>query len=69
MEILFLNIIFGIIDQDRSSSLIVCQFINGNLEKIEEKKACHNDGINSIIELNDGTIVSGSEDNLIKFWN
>ncbi len=63
------NIIFGIIDQDRSSSLIVCQFINGNLVKIEEKKACHNDGINSIIELDDGTIVSGSEDNLIKFWN
>jgi WD40 repeat protein len=63
------NIIFGIVDEDRNSSLIVCQFINGNLEKIEEKKACHNDGINSIIELNDGTIVSGSEDNLIKFWN
>ncbi len=63
------NIIFGIIDQDRSFSLTVCQFINGNFVQIEEKKACHSDGIHSIVELDDGTIVSGSEDNLIKFWN
>lgn len=63
------NIICGIIDEDRSSSLVVYQFKNGLFEKIEERKGCHNDSILSIIELEDGSIVSGSEDNTIKFWN
>ncbi len=38
------------------------------MEKIIEKEKIHEGKIWSCFELNDGTVVSGGEDNLIKLW-
>jgi WD40 repeat protein len=39
------------------------------LKKIVEKEKAHNSYIYSCVELNDGIIASGGEDNLIKLWD
>ena len=39
-----------------------------DLKKVIEKEKAHDNYIYSCVELNDGTIASGGEDNLIKLW-
>ena len=38
------------------------------MNKIIEKEKIHEGNIYTCIELNDGTIASGGDDNLIKLW-
>ena len=38
------------------------------MKKVIEKEKIHESDINTCIELNDGTVVSGSDDYLIKLW-
>ena len=39
------------------------------MNKIIEKEKAHESYIFTCIELNDGIVASGSDDNLIKLWN
>ena len=49
-------------------SLVKYKYENQNLTKIVEREKAHESDIYTCIELNDGTIVSGGKDNLIKLW-
>ena len=44
------------------------KYENQDMEKIIEKEKIHEGKILSCFELDDGTVVSGGEDNLIKLW-
>lgn len=39
-----------------------------DLEKVVEKEKIHENRILSSVELDDGTIATGGDDNLIKLW-
>jgi WD40 repeat protein len=49
--------------------LINYKFVNDNLIKIKSKESAHKGEIFDIIGLEDGTIISCSDDSTIKFWN
>ena len=58
----------SIIDKEGNNTLIIYKYENQNLEKVYEKEKAHDKVIYSCVELNDGTIVSGGCDYLIKLW-
>ena len=49
-------------------SLVKYNYEDQDLKKIIEKEKAHDSYIYSCVELNDGTIASGGNDNLIKLW-
>ena len=62
-------ILCSIINQEGNYCLTIYKYGEYNLIKIYEKVNAHEQYIYSCIELNDGIIVSGGYDHLIKFWS
>ena len=58
----------SIINENRNNALVKYKYDNYNLTKIIEKENAYEKEIKSCVELNDGTIASGSDDKLIKLW-
>ena len=58
----------SIVDEEDNNSLVKYRYDNLKLEKVFQKEKAHNGEIWSILELNDGSIVSAGADNLIKLW-
>ena len=50
-------------------SIVKYKYENQNLTKIIEREKAHESEIYTCIELNDGIIVSGLKDKLIKLWS
>ena len=59
----------SIVDENGNNSLVKYKYENEDLKKIVEKENAHDNNIYTCIELRDGTIASGGEDNLIKLWD
>jgi len=55
-------------NENGNYSLVKYKYDNQNLNKIIEKEKAHEKEIYTCVELNDGTVASGGEDNLIKLW-
>ena len=55
-------------DEKENNSLVKYKYENQNFIKMIEYEKAHAEWIRTCIELNDGTIVSGGYDRLIKFW-
>ena len=62
------NILIGCEDENSKHSLIEYKYENNNLIKLFSKDNAHSSNILSLIEMNDGIIISGSCDYKIKFW-
>ena len=62
------NFISGLINGDGIPSIQIFKFDADFINIISEEKKAHNDRIFSIVQFDNGIVVSGSEDNLIKFW-
>ena len=58
----------SIIDEKGNNSLVKYKYEEEDLKKVIEKEKAHDGFIYSCVELNDGTIVSGGFDCLIKLW-
>ena len=58
----------SIIDEKGNNSLVKYKYEEQDLKKVVEKEKAHDNYIYSCVELNDGTIASGGNDNLIKLW-
>ena len=58
----------SIIDEKGNNCLVKYKYEEEDLKKVVEKEKAHDYYIYSCVELNDGTIASGGEDNLIKLW-
>ena len=58
----------GIEDNEKNNSIIKYKYDGHNLRQIKEKKNAHENHILSLVELNDGTVVSGGKDGILKFW-
>ena len=58
----------SIIDEKGNHSLVKYKFEDLNLKKVFEKEKAHDSHIYSCTELNNGIVVSGGGDNLIKLW-
>ena len=68
IELMNGNILIGCYDENSKNSLIEYKYENNNLIKLFSKDNAHNGDIRSLIEMNDGIIISGSGDSKIKFW-
>ena len=62
------NFISGLINGDGIPSIQIFKFDADLINIISEENKAHNDKIFSIVQFDNGIVVSGSEDNLIKFW-
>ena len=58
----------SIINENGNNSIVKYKYENEDFKKIIEKEKAHESDIFTCIELNDGTVASGSDDNLIKLW-
>ena len=58
----------SIINENGNYSIAKYKYENQDMKKIVEKEKIHGGDIYDCIELNDGTVASGSSDNLIKLW-
>ena len=58
----------SIIDKKGNNSLVKYKFEDLNLKKVFEKEKAHDSYIYSCTELNNGIVVSGGDDKLIKLW-
>ena len=61
-------VLCSIVDENDNNSLVKYKFEKQNLIKVVEKEKEYDKDIRSIIELNDGTIVSRGDDCLIQLW-
>ena len=61
-------ILCSIRNKNGNCALIKYRYENENMEIIVKKEKIHDGNIYTCIELNDGTIVSGGDDTLIKLW-
>ena len=59
---------FGVSDLNNKNSIVKYKYENGDFKLMFIKECAHNSSIWSIVELNDGTIVTGSADKTIKVW-
>ena len=59
---------FGVCDLNNKNSIVKYKFYKGNLVKMFIKECAHNSSIWSLVELSDGSIISGSADKTIKIW-
>ena len=55
-------------NENGNCAIVKYKYENQDMEKIIEKEKIHEGKILSCFELDDGTVVSGGEDNLIKLW-
>ena len=55
-------------NENGNYSLVKYKYDNQDLKTINEKEKAHGGNIYKCVELNDGTIISGGSDNLIKLW-
>ena len=62
------TLICSIIDENNDNSLIIYNYKDEKFEIIEINKKAHSKFIYSCIELDNGIIASGGNDNLIKLW-
>ena len=53
---------------DENGGIIQWEIKGNNLIYISKKEKCHNEKINALINIGDGHIASGSEDESIKIW-
>ena len=58
----------SIINENGNHAIVKYKYENEEMKKIIEKEKIHESYISTCIELKDGTVVSGSADNLIKLW-
>ena len=58
----------SIINENGNNAIVKYKYENEDMKKVIEKEKIHEDNIYTCIELNDGTVVSGSYDTLIKLW-
>ena len=68
IELMNGNILIGCQDENNMYSIIEYKYENNNLIKLFSKDNAHTSTIYSLIEMNDGIIISGSSDKKIKFW-
>lgn len=61
-------ILCSIRNEKGNYAIVKYKYESLDLEKVVEKEKIHEDRILSSIELDDGTIVTGGDDNLIKLW-
>ena len=61
-------ILCSIINENGNNAIVKYKYENQDLKKIVEREKVHDDDIYTCVELNDGTIASGSRDKLIKLW-
>ena len=55
-------------DGKKYYELFLFKYENNNLKEIEKNEEAHDDTIDCLLEMEDGTIVSGSADKTIKLW-
>ena len=58
----------SIINENGNNAIVKYKYENEDMKKVIEKEKIHESDIYTCIELNDGTVVSGSDDKLIKLW-
>jgi len=68
IELINGNILIGCYDENNKHSLIEYKYENNNLIKILSKDNAHSSYIRGLIEMNDGMIISCSDDKSIKYW-
>ena len=68
IELMNGNILIGCYDENSKYSLIEYKYENNNLIKILSKNNAHSSHIYGLIEMNDGIIISCSNDKSIKYW-
>jgi len=68
IELMNGNILIGCCDENNKYSLIEYKYENNNLIKILSKDNAHSNNINGLIEMDDGMIISCSDDKTIKYW-
>ena len=55
-------------NENGNNAIVKYKHENEDMKKVIEKEKVHEDNIYTCIELNDGTVASGSDDKLIKLW-
>ena len=68
IELMNGNILIGCYDENNKHSLIEYKYENNDLIKILSKDNAHSSNIYGLIEMNDGMIISCSQDYSIKYW-
>ena len=58
----------SIINENGNCALAKYKYENQDMKKIVEREKIHSNNIYTCIELNDGTVATGSDDKLIKLW-